>query len=106
MPVPSGDGQGHLGPAAADRDAAGQRAGQAPAQPRRLTDASTATQAARHKTTRMLPPGHKHLAGVRPLTGEASSILLPAIIQTDTAAERKQAACLAQSRSKVRPAPG
>jgi hypothetical protein len=77
MRVPSGNGQGDLGPAVADRDAAGHRAGRAPAQPRGITDAPTVVQAARHKTTRILQPDHEHFAVVQPRTGEASLILLP-----------------------------
>jgi uncharacterized protein len=42
-----------------------------------LTDASIVVQAARHKTTKILSLDHKHLAAVRPLTGEASFTPLP-----------------------------
>jgi uncharacterized protein len=42
-----------------------------------LTDASIVVQAARHKTTKILSLDHKHFTAVRPLTGDASFILLP-----------------------------
>jgi len=42
-----------------------------------LADASIAVLAARHKTTRILTLDHRHFSAVRPLTGDASFILLP-----------------------------
>ncbi|HEY3733833.1 MAG TPA: PIN domain-containing protein [Streptosporangiaceae bacterium] len=42
-----------------------------------LTDASIMVQAARHKTTKILSLDQKHFGAVRPLTGDASFILLP-----------------------------